>query len=289
MSIKDLLVSSLKDKVVLITVLLLAFFIVFGFHTTYTLIKLNIEVEQAFESSKGRTNAILRANSSVNNMESELLRLIAVSNKKDIRASAIASIRASSLLDEAIQNLQSQLPDNKSVNQLAKLLNQIKPNRMAIISYARKNDDQKAFSVVNEIIPYTFDISKYLKMLIKEDQEYINNLFITFKESEINTLLSASVIITITILLLIIINTRLQKTKVELKNLNHSLEDKVVERTKQLNKSYLEIQNALSKLKQSTQDLDREKQFVVSVMDSQNNIVITLEQQAIKSVNKAFF
>ncbi|NRA23021.1 MAG: hypothetical protein HRU08_00790 [Oleispira sp.] len=106
MSIKDLLVSSLKDKVVLITVLLLAFFIVFGFHTTYTLIKLNIEVEQAFESSKGRTNAILRANSSVNNMESELLRLIAVSNKKDIRASAIASIRASSLLDEAIQNLQ---------------------------------------------------------------------------------------------------------------------------------------------------------------------------------------
>ncbi len=43
------------------------------------------------------------------------------------------------------------------------------------------------------------------------------------------------------------------------------------------------------KLVERTLELDREKQFIHSVMDSQNNIVITLENLEIKLANRAFF
>jgi serine phosphatase RsbU (regulator of sigma subunit) len=50
-----------------------------------------------------------------------------------------------------------------------------------------------------------------------------------------------------------------------------------------------QLREKQKKLVERTLELDREKQFIVSVMDSQNNIVITLEDQEIKLANKAFF
>jgi serine phosphatase RsbU (regulator of sigma subunit) len=50
-----------------------------------------------------------------------------------------------------------------------------------------------------------------------------------------------------------------------------------------------QLKEEQQKLVERTLELDREKQFINSVMDSQNNIVITLENQEIKLANRAFF
>ncbi len=50
-----------------------------------------------------------------------------------------------------------------------------------------------------------------------------------------------------------------------------------------------QLKGKQTKLVQRTLELDREKQFVVSVMDSQNNMVITQDNLELKTANKAFF
>ncbi|AQS40117.1 histidine kinase [Shewanella psychrophila] len=248
MSVSDSIQLVIKKRLILTSIVLFSILIILGIYTTYSLYKLNIEVERTFESSKIRTEAIYTANDSVNHMEKALIKLIAVSDKASIREAAIASILATSILDEKIQNLQSQLPNNNTVSLLALSLNEIKPHRMKIIGYAKRNQDQMAFEIIEEITPKTLDIARNLNKLIKEDQADINQLLINFKQSEINTLVVVIIIITMTIGLLVVVNTRLQSAKLELDKLNHELEGKVKARTDALKHSFDEIQTTLMTL-----------------------------------------
>ncbi|MBW8186621.1 ATP-binding protein [Shewanella nanhaiensis] len=238
-----------KNKVVLASSITLLSFIIIGAFTTYSLLKLKQEFESLFTISELRTRVIFQAHNSVLNMESELIKLVIADEKKQIRKSSIASIRATALLDESLQQLQLELPNNQTVNTLSKNLNEIKPFRMKIIGLAKSNRDQEALKIIDDIAPITDVIGKDLDKIIIQDRKELNLLFNDYKDSEINILLIFSSIIALAVILLIVANANLQKTKMALNKLNHQLEHKVKSRTEQLERSYNEIENTLEQLK----------------------------------------
>lgn len=241
----------IKNKIIFLSSIILLIFITFGAFTTYSLIQLNMEVEKVFNISELRTIAIFQAHGSISNMESELIKLIIANDKKSIRKASIASIRATALLDESLQQLELQLPGNSAVNELSNKLNMIKPKRMSIIGLARSNQDLKALNIMDEIAPITDEIGQHLDSIILQDRNSLNKLLKKYKSSEIDILILFMSIITLVIILLIFVNINLQKAKIELGKLNEELEQKVKARTKQLEGSYHEIESTLEQLKKA--------------------------------------
>ena len=248
---KEIVLSTLKNKFVFISSIALLAFIIFGVFTTYSLVQLNMEVEKLFNLSELRTRAIFQAHDSISNMESELIKLIIADDKESIRSSSVASIRATAFLDESLQQLELQIPDNSNVAALSKNLSLIKPHRMNIIGLARSNQDLKALNIVNEISPITDVISKDLDKIILSDRRNLNGLLKEYKRSEIKILILFVSIITLSLLLLVFVNISLQKAKIALSKLNHELEKKVRSRTEALETSYNEIELTLDKLQQT--------------------------------------
>jgi len=228
--------------------------IALGTSTAFTLIKLNQSMQIKFNQSQKQSGVIFSAYKSVNQLESALIKLIAVSKPIDIRTAAISSIKANSVLDEAIQNLQEQL-DNNAVDNLAKNLIDLKPQRMKIIKYGKNNNDDLAFLIIKKIEPQVNDIAKNLDLLIQEDKSRITNLLLKFETQTLQTLQTLGFIIIATIVLLFIINNFLRSAKLELKKLNQNLEIKVKKRTEQLEFSNHAIQQTLDKLKQTKNKL----------------------------------
>ncbi|WP_394392925.1 sensor histidine kinase [Shewanella woodyi] len=243
----------LKNKVALASAITLIIFIIISAFTTYSLIKLKTKFEDLFTISELRTRVIFQAHNSVSNMEAELLKLIIADDKEFIRKSSIASIRATALLDESLQQLEVELPNHPIVNALSKNLNEIKPHRMKVIALAKSNRDQQALAIIDEIAPITDVIGIDLDSIILEDKKNLNRLFNDYKSSEVDILLIFSTFIALAIILLVIANASLQKTKMALNRLNLQLENKVISRTEQLERSYNEIENTLEQLK-LTQD-----------------------------------
>jgi C4-dicarboxylate-specific signal transduction histidine kinase len=248
---KGIILSTIKNRFVLISSIGLLIFILFGIFTTHSLVQLNTEVEKLLNVSELRTKAIFKAHESISNMESELIKLIIADDKDNIRTTSIASIRATSALDESLQQLELQLPDSSYVAALSKNLILIKPHRMNIIGLARLNQDFKALNIVNEISPITDIIGKDLDRIILNDRKNLNRLLKEYKHSEIKILILFVSIITLSTLLLVFVNISLQKAKMALRKLNLMLENKVKSRTEELETSYSEIECALEKLQQT--------------------------------------
>jgi len=240
--------------------------IVLGTSTAFTLIKLNKDMQITFSQSQKQSEVIFTAYKSVNQLESALIKLIAVSESNDIRMATISSIKANSVLDEAIQNLQEQLENDITVDKLSQNLIQLKPQRMQIIKYGRNNKDNLAFLIIKTIEPKVNDIAKNLDFLIQEDKLRITNLLLRFETQTLQTLQTLGLIIIATIVLLFIINHFLRTAKLELNKLNQNLELKVKQRTKQLELSNNEIQHTLDKLKK-TQNKLVESEKMSSLVD----------------------
>ncbi|WP_170940598.1 HAMP domain-containing sensor histidine kinase [Pseudoalteromonas sp. NBT06-2] len=229
------------------------------------MIKLNHAMQIKFNQSQKQSEVIFSAYKSVNQLESALIKLIAVSKPIDIRTAAISSIKANSFLDEAIQNLQEQL-NNNTVNNLAKNLIELKPQRMKIIKFGKKNKDDLAFLIIKQIEPQVNDIAKNLDLLIQKDKLKISNLLLQFETQTLQTLQTLGLIIIATIVLLFIINHFLRSAKLELKKLNQNLEMKVKKRTQQLEDSNHEIQHTIDKLKKTKNKLV-ESEKMASLVD----------------------
>lgn len=242
---------ALHNKLIVISSIVLAICIALGIMTSYSLVQLNNHIQRNVTESKLRSGVINSAITSVNNMESSLIRLIAYSEKKAIRQASIASIKASSLLDEAIQNLQDQLPDNSAVNSLAETLSNIKSKRMQLIKLGIKNNDAQAFLIIKEIAPQIEQVTLYLSTITQQDKESFDEILNLLEHKLSQSLQSLGLIICITLGLLFFINNRLVKAKSALKTLNTELENKVLERTCQLEASKSATEKTLQELRET--------------------------------------
>ena len=125
----------------------------------------NKSTQTAVIQSQARVEAATNTRISLLRMDRNKVYLIVAQDPTEIRKAAIATIRASSLLDESIQNLDAALTDNPEVKKLIKLLEQIKPKQMEVIQAAKNNNDLLA-------------IEKSMEMETNSDQieEISNNL-----------------------------------------------------------------------------------------------------------------
>jgi methyl-accepting chemotaxis protein len=105
---------------------------------------LNHAIATAVGEAEREAEAATRARMALLAMDRALAHLIAASAPDEIRAAAVASIKAASNLDEQLIALGKHLKANKQVAELVRLAEEIKPARVEIIQAARKNDDTGA-------------------------------------------------------------------------------------------------------------------------------------------------
>jgi len=99
--------------------------------------------------------------------------LVVAQDPADIRKAAIATIRASSSLDESIQKLDTALENNSAVKELIKRLEQARPQQMQVIQLAKANNDAAALEKSKEM---------------ESDLNHIEEISNTLLESERTTL-----------------------------------------------------------------------------------------------------
>ncbi len=147
----------------------------------YTIYKQNIEMQQAtkgmqlsFENAQVRMQAAVNTRIGILEMGRAQAETISAQSRSDARMAAINAIQASSLLDENIQHLQSALPGNEEVNELIKLIDEIKPQKMEVIKAARKDDDALALQKIQEMASAMERIEALSVLLVEHEKEKIN-------------------------------------------------------------------------------------------------------------------
>ncbi|RQP23803.1 methyl-accepting chemotaxis protein [Piscinibacter terrae] len=80
-----------------------------------------------------------------------LMQTIALTDSDKVRASAVASIAAASKLEDAITALKQALPANAEVDEMARLVDSVKPPRMKVVVAARKRENDKALEMLAAI------------------------------------------------------------------------------------------------------------------------------------------
>ena len=142
----------------------------------WTMTKQNNELNQAIVESEARQT---RANSTLIallQLQRDLQALIAADAKPDIRANAIATIKASSTIDEQLQLLEEAIPNNEKVQQLKKDLEALRPLQMKVIGNGKRNKDEAAIAAFNEIKPQSQQIVQTAQEIVDDEFKSLNRL-----------------------------------------------------------------------------------------------------------------
>ena len=77
-----------------------------------------------------------------------LMQAIALSDPDQVRAAAVASIAAASRLEDSVTALRQILPNNGDVEEMARLVDSVKPPRMKVVVAARKRENAQALEML---------------------------------------------------------------------------------------------------------------------------------------------
>ncbi|MEK7322005.1 MAG: methyl-accepting chemotaxis protein [Pseudomonadota bacterium] len=113
----------------------------------YTILAQNDAMQRALQTSQSKVDAAMTARAAILEMGRAQAELISYAEPQQIRVSAVNAFRASSRLEEAVQSLVQALPQDVLVRELAKLVQDIKPGKLAVIKAARANDDAHALEL----------------------------------------------------------------------------------------------------------------------------------------------
>jgi methyl-accepting chemotaxis protein len=145
----------------------------------YTIYRQNKELQTAFPQSEVRLRAASNARAAILDMSRAQAELISVASPEETRAASIAAIKASSMLDENIQNLASTFSNNPTVNELIKLLKEIKPQKMEIIKASRQNDDATALVIAQQMEGSAKRIRELSDSIITKENEALSTMMNT--------------------------------------------------------------------------------------------------------------
>ena len=125
--------------------------VIIGAMGAYNIYDLSRAVVSVQSKSQANVDSAVQARTAILEMGRTQAELIAAHDPQNIRAGAIGAIRASSLLDESLQNLNATLGDDANVAELLRLLEQIKPQKMQLIQQAKANKDSEALTTNSEM------------------------------------------------------------------------------------------------------------------------------------------
>ncbi len=158
--------SSLRAKILSLSGLLIAGIISVGLLGAGFIYNQNKATETMVAESQERVTAASRVRVSIVEMNAAIGRLLAADERLDIRKGAIASIRASSHLDEDLQHLQNALPGDSDVKRFAELLEKLKPQQLGIIRAGKKNKDAAGLGKLKEIEPLLNEVETLSQQLV---------------------------------------------------------------------------------------------------------------------------
>lgn len=137
---------------------------------SYTLTQQNHSLNTAISVSQVRQHQANNTLIAIIQAQRDLQALIASNSPADIRKNAIATIKASSSLDEQIQKLEATIPDSDAVQTLKTDLEALRPLQMKVIGYGKKNRDDEANEAFKAIAPQT-------QRIIENAQQILDNEF----------------------------------------------------------------------------------------------------------------
>ena len=137
-------------------------------------------------------------------LQTNIQQLIASNKSDDIRASAIATIKSSSYVDENIQLLRETLPNDKDVESLNRALKEIKPTQMSIIRSAKNNEDEIAMYQFTAAKAKANSISDLSLLILDKEKEKLTSQ-ITQQHADIERLVLTISLITIAIIIITLI------------------------------------------------------------------------------------
>ena len=171
----------------------------------------NLSIVRELTDSRERQQSASSALVSILKFDRSLQALIAADNKADIRKNAIATIKASSALDEQIQKLATSLPNNDNVQKLAKLLTEIKPSQMSVIKAGRNNSDADALIMISKIENKFENIAQLALRILDVEQDSLSKLAHTNVGKGEDSIMFQSLILFTGVLISIVLSLLLAK------------------------------------------------------------------------------
>lgn len=171
-----------RYKLLIISVIPLTLMIIAGLFSAWTIYKQNLEISESLDAFQVRQSIATSTTLAILEFEKEIQALIAAESTDRIRAKAIATIRASSTLDENLQTLAQQLPGDQRVAALIGMLEQIKPTQLQIISQARSNLDEEALITVESIGPTADQIIVLANQILEQEQQRLVDISVKHGE-----------------------------------------------------------------------------------------------------------
>lgn len=136
----------------------------------------SIALEDAVENLHKQQSSALSFMVANLTLNAEVKSLIAASSSADIRNSAIATIKATSIVEEQLANLNESIDDKQLIAELQALFTEIKPRQMQIIGKAKRNADEEAMLFANELNPLTKQLENLSLQLVQKETEKLNEL-----------------------------------------------------------------------------------------------------------------
>ena len=103
-----------------------------------------------------------------------LMQAIALTDPDKVRTTAVASIAAASHLEDSVTALKQALPGNAEVEEMARLVDSVKPPRMKVVVAARKRETDKALEMlagIAEPLKRIDDLSTSIQAAQREELE----------------------------------------------------------------------------------------------------------------------
>ncbi len=163
--------SSLRTKILSLSGLLIVGIVCVGLLGAGFIHSQSKATEAVVAESQAKVTAASRARLAIVEMNAAISTLLAANERLDIRKAAIASIRASSHLDEDIQHLHKALPGNPEVTRLAELLEKLKPQQLSIIRAGKKNNDAAGLNKLKEIDSLLKEVEAVSQQLVDGERE----------------------------------------------------------------------------------------------------------------------
>ncbi len=163
--------SSLRTKILFLAGLLIVGIVGVGLLGAGFIHNQSKTTEKAVAESQARVTAATQARVAIVEMNAAVSTLLAADERRDIRKAAIASIRASSQLDENIHNLQKALPESPEVKRLADLLKELKPYQLSIIRAGKKNNDAAGLGKLKEAESLLTEVEEVSQQLVDGERK----------------------------------------------------------------------------------------------------------------------
>ncbi|MEQ8232165.1 MAG: methyl-accepting chemotaxis protein [Gammaproteobacteria bacterium] len=127
-------------------------------------------VRDTLASARVRVDAAVEARAAILKLDRAVKALIVADDAAAIRAAAVASIKASSLVEENATVLDTAMPGDPLVAELAQLLAATKPNQIDIIKAGKRNDDAAARFVAEDIHAQVARIEELADSIVMQER-----------------------------------------------------------------------------------------------------------------------